>query len=134
MKRNSNCRDGLDAAGKKINFSKCRTRETISIVFFKKWANPGLFLFLFLSFSHHNFNNTNVKKHRWCACDSNPGPQDGRCRQNTKSYIIKSLFTYLSLCLFCTQVSVLFYFKWANNGLFLVHFCSFQKQILQKKL
>ena len=22
------------------------------------------------------------KKHRWCAWDSNPGPQDGRRRQN----------------------------------------------------
>ena len=36
---------------------------------------------LFLFFSRHNFN-TNWKKHRWCAWDSNPGPQDGRCRQN----------------------------------------------------
>ena len=22
------------------------------------------------------------KKHRWCTWDSNPGTQDGRCRQN----------------------------------------------------
>ena len=36
---------------------------------------------LFSFFSHHNFN-TNLKKHRWCAWDSNPGPQDGRHRQN----------------------------------------------------
>ena len=28
---------------------------------------------LFLSFSHYNFNNTNWKKRRWCAWDSNPG-------------------------------------------------------------
>ena len=36
---------------------------------------------LFSFFSHYNFN-TNWKKHRWCAWDSNPGPQDGRRRQN----------------------------------------------------
>ena len=32
---------------------------------------------LFSSISRHNFN-TNRKKRRWCAWDSNPGPQDGR--------------------------------------------------------
>ena len=43
---------------------------------------------LFSSFSHSknkdsfNFNNTNCKKHRWCALDSNPGLQDGRHRRN----------------------------------------------------
>ena len=37
---------------------------------------------LFSSFSNYNFNNTNWKKHRWCAWDSNPGPQDGRRRRN----------------------------------------------------
>ena len=36
---------------------------------------------LLLFFSHYNFN-TNWKKHRWCAWDSNLGPQDGRHRQN----------------------------------------------------
>ena len=36
----------------------------------------------FSSFSHHNFNNSNWKKHRWCAWDSNLGPQDGRHRWN----------------------------------------------------
>ena len=36
---------------------------------------------LFLFSSCYNFN-TNWKKHRWCAWDSNPGPQDGRRRQN----------------------------------------------------
>ena len=37
---------------------------------------------LFLLFSHYNFKNTNWKKHRWCAWDLNPGPQDGRHRWN----------------------------------------------------
>ena len=36
---------------------------------------------LFSSFSRYNFNNTNWKKHRWCAWDSNPRPQDGRRRR-----------------------------------------------------
>ena len=36
---------------------------------------------LFLFFSRYNFN-TNWKKRRWCAWDSNLGPQDGRRRQN----------------------------------------------------
>ena len=53
------------------------------MVCFKKWANTGLF---FLSFSHHNFNNTNWKKHRWCAWDSNPGSQDGRAQMKPRSY------------------------------------------------
>ena len=35
---------------------------------------------LFSLFSQYNFNNTNWKKHRWCAWDSNSGPQDGRRR------------------------------------------------------
>ena len=48
--------------------------------FFLKWANPGLFC-LFSFFSRYNFN-TNWKKRRWCAWDSNPGPQDGRRRRN----------------------------------------------------
>ena len=36
---------------------------------------------LFLFFFHYNFN-TNWKKCRWFAWDSNPGPQDGRRRWN----------------------------------------------------
>ena len=80
-------------------------KNTILIIFdghFSfKWANPGLFFFgcmdtfakikkcaipglcfcLFSSFSRYNFN-TNWKKCRWCAWDSNPWPQDGRRRWN----------------------------------------------------
>ena len=48
--------------------------------FFKNGPIPASFC-LFLFFSCSNFN-TNWKKHRWCAWDSKPGPQDGRCRQN----------------------------------------------------
>ena len=36
---------------------------------------------LFSFFSRYNFN-TNWKKHRWCAWDSNLRPQDGRRRRN----------------------------------------------------
>ena len=42
-------------------------------------SRPLFCLFLFLS--RCNFN-TNWKKHRWCATDSNLGPQDGRRRRN----------------------------------------------------
>ena len=42
---------------------------------FLKWANPGLLFVYFRPFTHRNFNNTNWKKPRWCAWDSNP-----RCR------------------------------------------------------
>ena len=49
-------------------------------IFLKNGPIPAS-LCLFLFFSHYNFN-TNWKKHRWCAWDLNPGPQDGRRRQN----------------------------------------------------
>ena len=49
--------------------------------FFKNGPVPASFC-LFLIFSRYNFNNTNWKKCRWCAWDSNPGPQDGRRRWN----------------------------------------------------
>ena len=55
--------------------------KQFSKFFFKKWANPGPFYVLFSFFSHYNLN-TNLKKRRWCAWDSNLGPQDGRRRQN----------------------------------------------------
>ena len=52
-----------------------------SVVFFKKWANHGLFL-LFSSFSLciNIYNNINWRKHTWFAWDSNPRLQNGRCR------------------------------------------------------
>ena len=61
------------------------TEATLHLVHcccFLKRANPGHFLFLFSLFSRHNSNNTNWKKHRWSAWESNPGPQDGRRRRN----------------------------------------------------
>ena len=48
------------------------------ILFIFKWANPGLFCLFSSSSSHYNFNNTNWKKHRWCAGDLNPCSHDGR--------------------------------------------------------
>ena len=39
--------------------------------FFKKWANPGLFLFIFVLFSSQF--KCKLKKHRCCAWGSNPG-------------------------------------------------------------
>ena len=49
--------------------------------FFKKMGQSRPLFCLFSFFSRYNFN-TNWKKHRWCAWDSNPGPQDGRRRRN----------------------------------------------------
>ena len=49
--------------------------------FFFKSANPGLFLFIFVLFSLITISIIQIeKKRRWCAWDSNPGPQDGRHR------------------------------------------------------
>ena len=53
-----------------------------SSTFFKKTGQSRPLFCLFLFFSSYNFNNTNWKKHWWCAWDSNPGPQDSRRRQN----------------------------------------------------
>ena len=46
--------------------------------FFKKMGQSRPLFCLFLSSSHYNFNNTNWKKHRWCAGDLNPCSHDGR--------------------------------------------------------
>ena len=48
---------------------------------FFKWANPGPFLVYFRLFHMTQINLLNWKKRRWCAWDSNPGREDGRCRQ-----------------------------------------------------
>ena len=62
-------------------FAKCWLHWNLeSTETFKNGPIPAPFC-LFLSFSHHNFNNSNSKKHRWCAWDSNPRPQDGRRRR-----------------------------------------------------
>ena len=54
--------------------------------FFLKKNGPIVASFcLFLFFSRYNCNNTNWKKHRWCTWDSNPGLQDGGCRQNHRA-------------------------------------------------
>ena len=52
-------------------------------MFFKNWPIPASFG-LFSFFSRYNFN-TNWKKDRWCAWDSNPGSQDERCRWNHRA-------------------------------------------------
>ena len=51
------------------------------VLFYKKLANlgPYLFIYVYLSLQFHQYK---LKKHRWCAWDSNPRPQDGRQRLN----------------------------------------------------
>ena len=50
-------------------------------LFLKKWANPGLFFVYFCSLLV-TISKQIEKNHRWCAWDSNPGPQDGGRRRN----------------------------------------------------
>ena len=55
----------------------------VYVIFFLKKMGLSWPLFVYFSFfSGYNFNNTNWKKYRRCAWDSNPGPKDGRHRQN----------------------------------------------------
>ena len=44
------------------------------------WPIPASFLFIFVLFLLQF--QYKLKKRRWCAWDSNPGPQDGRHRRN----------------------------------------------------
>ena len=74
-------------------------------LFFKKWANPSLFWFIFILFSlqfQHK-----LKKHRWCAWDSNPGPQDGRRRWNHRAMAA----TLLSVHLFVKNLDLEFHLQ-----------------------
>ena len=48
-------------------------------LFFKKWANTGIYLFIFCPFLI--IIQIWIKKHRCFAWGSNPGPQDGRRRR-----------------------------------------------------
>ena len=59
-----------------------QTVVSIFQTFFKKMGQSWPLFVYFSFFSGYNFNNTNWKKCRWCAWDSNPGPQDGRRRRN----------------------------------------------------
>ena len=54
---------------------------------FKYGPNPAFISFIFILFSFQKeiqfqFQQYKLKKHWWCACDSNPGPQNVRRRQN----------------------------------------------------
>ena len=64
---------------------------------FKKMGHSRPLFCLFSSFSCYNFN-TNWKKHRWWALDSNLGLQDGRRRENHGA--MAGLYLLMLLCLF----------------------------------
>ena len=77
------------------NVANCqisKTHFTLHLRFFKKWANHGLFLFIFDLFLQFQYK---LKKRRWCAWDSNPGPQDGRRRRNHGAMAATRSFTFL---------------------------------------
>ena len=58
-------------------------QRKIFFIFFK-WANPGLFLFNFVLFSLQF--QYKLKKHRWCAWDSNPGRRMVGADETTELY------------------------------------------------
>ena len=83
-----------------FTYDKCSRKRMMYFYasFLKKWAYPGLFLFIFILFLLQF--QYKLKKHRWCAWDSNPGLQDGRRRWNhgamaaTHSFFILMLFAW----------------------------------------
>ena len=84
------------------------------ILFFKQNGPFPASFCLFLFFSRHNFN-TNWKKHRWCAWDSNLGPKDGGRRQNHGAMEATPEFTSLQ-----KEGKQMFYIK-IRNGLHMNH-------------
>ena len=52
----------------------------VFLFFFKYGPISASFSFIFILFTSQI--NYKLKKRRWSAWDSNPGPQDGRCRRN----------------------------------------------------
>ena len=83
-------------------------QRSIYMVFLMSQSRP-LFC-LFLLFSCYNFN-TNWKKHRWCAWDLNPGPQDGSCRRNHGAMAATQCLTF-----FHTLAQTLFFWFIQRHG------------------
>ena len=76
-------------------------------VFLKKCANPGLFFVYFCSFLVTI--SIQIEKACWCAWDSNPGPQDSRCRQNHRAMavnVIKHFWTIFGLFICSTLLEL----------------------------
>ena len=73
----------INSGGFNTKVSSKLTKLIDNILF--KWANPGLFLLIFVLFTFQFkwqiYNLNKLKKHRCCAWDSNPEPQDGMCRR-----------------------------------------------------
>ena len=98
--------------------------------FLKNGPVPASFC-LFSFFSCYNFNNTNWKKHWWCAWDSNPGPQDGRCRQSQGAmaatlyltlfllYLFPSFSSSICICLLSLSPDPIFCFFLCHSSLYL---------------
>ena len=66
-----------------VTYNRAKIKITLftrSIVFFKYRPVPASFSFIFVLFTPQI--NYKLKKRSWSAWDSNPGPQDGRRRQN----------------------------------------------------
>ena len=74
-------------SGRQLVFCNRRSRQNMKCVIWNVFLKHGPIaasFCLFSFFSHYNFN-TYWNKHRWCAWDSNPGPQDGRRRLNHRA-------------------------------------------------
>ena len=95
------------------------------ILFFKIGQSRPLFLFIFVFSTCYNIN-SNWKKHRWCAWDSNPGWQDGRRERTHWATLLAKILlspTVLStdvipaqlLCRYCFDFKTVDVF-WANES------------------
>ena len=85
--------------------------------FFKKMGQSRPLFCLFLFFSHYNFN-TNWKKRRWCAWDSNLGLQNGRRRQNHRAMAATQLHPILKRLLIVGKLRPWVQSYWLENFLY----------------
>ena len=84
-------------------------------LFLKKWANPGLFFVYFCSLLV-TISKQIEKNHRWCAWDSNPGPQDGGRRRN---------YGAMAATLECSSYNIFYPIHWQLQSVKML--CAFKK-------
>ena len=91
----------------KLSLNNCLgPGNAIMFFFIKNEPIPASFWFIFVLFSLQF--QYKLKKHRWCAWDSNPGTQDGRRRRNHGAMAATQFFISLFPFLFQLFPSVIF--------------------------
>ena len=98
-------------------------QNSFGVTFLRNGPIPAYFC-LFSLFSCYNFN-TNWKKHRWCAWDSNPGMQDGRCRRNHRAMAATFGVTLLVILIFHFRTGITLFFHPTLFIFFETTICSF---------